>query len=154
MRHLKTNRRRGMTTMEFALILPFLLAMVMVTIEAGTMFYSWLTIQKAAQSGSRFAATGQGEEQGDRLNRIMEATGVWLDHLDSGGTEITVRSWPDVSGSGDGMADDAGNPCGLVEVAVTYHYHPFTPIIGAMLPNSIALTGSDRKLNEPWRPCD
>lgn len=149
-----TPRRRGMTTMEFAMILPFMLAMVMVTIEGGTMFYSWLTIQKAAQSGARFASTGQGEEQGTRMAQIIEATESWLERLDNGGTTITVRSWPDTTVSGDGAENDAGPPCGLVEVGVVYNYHPFTPIIGAMLPQVIPLSGSDRKLNEPWRPCD
>jgi Flp pilus assembly protein TadG len=155
LRHHHTDtRRQGMTTMEFALILPFMLAMVMVTIEAGTMFYSWLTIQKAAQSGARFASTGQGEEQGTRMARIIETTEAWLEHLENGGTEITVRSWPETTATGDGTADDAGGPCQLVEVAVIYNYHPFTPLIGAMLPNVIPLAGSDRKLNEPWRPCE
>jgi Flp pilus assembly protein TadG len=155
LRHHHTyTRRQGMTTMEFALILPFMLAMAMVTIEAGTMFYSWLTIQKAAQSGARFASTGQGEEQGTRMARIIETTEAWLEHLENGGTEITVRSWPETTATGDGTADDAGGPCQLVEVAVIYNYHPFTPLIGAMLPNVIPLAGSDRKLNEPWRPCE
>jgi Flp pilus assembly protein TadG len=143
-----------MTTMEFALILPFLLAMVMVTIEAGTMFYSWLTIQKAAQSGARFAATGQGEDEGTRLSQIQEVTESWLENLENGATAISIRSWPDTAATGEGTADDAGNPCGLVEVTVSYGYHPFTPVIGAMLPEVVTLAGSDRKLNEPWRPCD
>lgn len=143
-----------MTTMEFALILPFMLAMAMVIIEAGTIFYSWLTIQKAAQSGARFASTGQGDEQGTRMAQILETTETWLEHLDNGGTEITVRSWPETTAAGDGTADDPGGPCQLVEVAVVYNYHPFTPLIGAMLPSVIPLEGSDRKLNEPWRPCE
>ncbi|ADU63914.1 MAG: pilus assembly protein [Pseudodesulfovibrio sp.] len=152
--HSTDSRRRGMTTMEFALILPFMLAMAMATIEAGTMFYSWLTIQKAAQSGARFASTGQGDEQGTRMAQILATTESWLEHLDNGGTEITVRSWPETAATGDGTADDAGGPCQLVEVAVIYNYHPFTPLIGAMLPSVIPLAGSDRKLNEPWRPCE
>ncbi len=153
-RHDNDSRRTGMTTMEFALILPFLLAMVMVTIETGTMLYSWMTIQKAAQTGARFAATGQGDEEGTRLAQITAITDSWLENLDSGTKEITISSWPDMTAVGDGTTDDPGGPCQLVEVAVVYNYHPFTPVISALMPETIPLSGADRKLNEPWRPCE
>lgn len=154
MQRIQGDGRRGMTTMEFALILPFVIVFVMGVIETGTMFYSWLTVQKAAQSGARFAATGQGVEEGDRMVRIVQETEGWLASLDKGGKEIVIRSWPGSTVSGEGTEGNAGGPCQLVEVAVTYAYHPFTPIVGALLPDVVGIQGSDRKLNEPWRPCD
>lgn len=94
-------RRRGISTVEFALILPILMAMILGTIEMGTMFYSWLTIQKAAQSRARFAATGIGEEEGTRLTQITEVTQEWLKALDNGNTkEITVSFWPTPAATG------------------------------------------------------
>lgn len=149
-----STRRRGLASMEFALILPLLLVFVMAIIEGGVMFYSWLTIQKAAQSGARFAATGQGEDEGTRIPQIMEVTEDWMTHLDKGGKTIVIKSWPDAIASGEGAEGNPGGPCQMVEVAVTYAYHPFTPIIGDALPEVINLHGFDRKLNEPWRPCD
>lgn len=154
MQRTKSQARRGMTTMEFALILPFVIVFIMGVIETGTMFYSWLTVQKAAQSGARFAATGQGVEEGNRMTRIVQTTEDWLVSLDKGSKEIVIRTWPGTTVSGEGMEGSAGGPCQLVEVAVTYAYHPFTPIVGAMLPEVVGIQGAERKLNEPWKPCD
>ena len=152
--HAKQSTRRGLATMEFALILPLILAVALAVIEGGVMLYSWLTIQKAAQSGARFAATGQGEDEGTRMAQILGVAEDWMTHLDKGEKTITIRSWPASVPSGDGVEGSAGGPCHMVEVAVTYAYHPFTPVIGAALPETIDLYGADRKLNEPWRPCD
>jgi len=38
-------------------------------------------------------------------------------------------------------------------VSVSYLYQPVTPLLGDVLPQSIPVSGSDRKVNEPWRPC-
>ncbi len=148
------SRSQGMVSMELAVILPLLLLLCMAIIEGGTMFYSWLTLQKAAQSGARFASTGQGEDEGTRLSLITTVTEDWLDHLNKGGKEVIITSWPGQIASGDGADGTAGGPCQMVQVAVVYSYHPFTPIIGDMLPEIVKLRGFDRKLNEPWKPCD
>lgn len=152
----RTSRpgRRGILSVEFALILPVLIVLVMGFIEMGTMFHSWLTLQKAAQSGARFAATGVGEEEGTRLTRIEDVTAEWLASLDKGAKEITISSWATPAAVGEGVSGSAGGPCQLVEVAVVYAYHPYTPIVGSLLPEVVPLYGADRKLNEPWKPCD
>lgn len=148
------RQRRGLATMEFALILPLILAFAMVVIEGGVMLYSWMTLQKAAESGARFAATGAGEDEGTRVAQILDVTDDWLTHLNKGEKTITVKSWASATAQGDPVEGDAGGPCQMVEVDVTYAYHPFTPVIGDILPETIPLHGFDRKLNEPWRPCD
>ena len=140
--------------MEFAMILPLLMIFIMCILEAGTIGYSWLTVQKAAQTGARFAATGQGDEMGSRLTQIAQVTEEWMTTLDNGSKEIVISSWPTTEASGDGITVDAGGPFQLVEVAVVYNYHPFTPLVGAALPEVIKLQGFDRKLNEPWKPCE
>lgn len=150
----KRAQRRGITSVEFALIIPVLMVMIMGIVEMGTMFHSWLTLQKAAQSGARFAATGQGEEEGTRIAQIQQVTGNWLESLDKGDKEISISSWASPAAEGDGASGNAGGPCQLVEVAVVYAYHPYTPIVGSLLPEVIPILGSDRKLNEPWKPCD
>ena len=148
------ERRRGLVSVELALVLPVAFILIMGTVEMGNMYYSWLTIQKAAQAGARFAATGQGDEEGTRLAQIIERTEACLETLNEGSKEISVRSWPDLSASGDGIDGYPGAPCQLTEVAILYKYEPFTPIIGPILPATIDLRGSDRKVNEPWKPCD
>ena len=149
----RSNRRcRGISTVELALILPAVMALALGVIETGNMFTAWLTVHKAAQTGTRFAATGQGDEEGLRLQQIIDHTTDAADTLD-GPISVDVRSWPDLNISGPGLLNDPGGPCLPVEVTATYEYQPITPIIGDMLPASIPLSGSDRKVNEPWQKC-
>ena len=145
--------QRGMSALECAIVLPVFLMLLMGLMEAGNLFRSWLTVQKAAQAGARFASTGQGDLEGDRMARILNEADMVLGILPDAARLVAVRSWPDVVASGSGATGDPGQPCGLVEVAVTYDYTPITPIIGAALPAVIPLAGSDRKVNEPWQPC-
>ncbi|QJB55228.1 TadE/TadG family type IV pilus assembly protein [Pseudodesulfovibrio sp. zrk46] len=146
--------RQGITSMEFAMVLPFVVTLVFGLVEFGNMFYSWLAVQKAAQVATRFAATGVGEEEGTRISQINQIAADWLADLDNGSKEIVISSWPTPAASGAGAVGSAGDPCGLVQVAVVYNYEPFTPIVSSILPTTVSLHGQDRKLNEPWKPCD
>ncbi|MBO8128021.1 MAG: pilus assembly protein [Peptococcaceae bacterium] len=53
-KHLKENR--GQAIVEFALVLPFLLTLLLGIIEFGWLFNSWLTITSSAREGARVAA--------------------------------------------------------------------------------------------------
>lgn len=150
----KNARRRGLAAVEMALVLPILLLLIMAVIEGGNAVYAWVTVQKAAQMGARYAATGRGADTGTRLAGIISTTQAGLAALDQANVVISVRSWPDLSATGDGIDNYPGAPCQLAEVAVLYNYEPFTPLVAPLLPDSIPLRGYDRKVNEPWKPCD
>jgi hypothetical protein len=49
----------GQSVVEFALILPALMLMIMGLFEFGRMFQVWLTLQYSAQAAARYATTGQ-----------------------------------------------------------------------------------------------
>jgi hypothetical protein len=51
-------RSPGQALVEFALVLPFLVALLFVIIEFGRLLQAWLTVQNAARWGLRFAVTG------------------------------------------------------------------------------------------------
>lgn len=144
---------RGVAAVEMALILPAVLLLICGLIETGNLFFTWLTVQKAAEIGARFAATGQGEDEGTRLAQIETRAEALLANLSGNGATVSVRSWPTINATGSGVSGSAGQPCGIVEVSVSFLYQPVTPLLGDMLPESIPVSGSDRKVNEPWRPC-
>ncbi len=154
MRRLGASRwSRGLAAVEMALVLPAALLLIFGLIETGNLFFTWLTVQKAAEMGARFAATGQGEDEGTRVAQIQARSQALLVNLSGSGAEVSVRSWPTISATGSGVAGSAGEPCGIVEVGVSFLYRPVTPLLGDVLPESIPVHGSDRKVNEPWRPC-
>jgi Flp pilus assembly protein TadG len=54
-----SKRTFGQSLVEFALILPALMLVIMGLFEFGRMFQVWLTLQYCAQSAARYASTGQ-----------------------------------------------------------------------------------------------
>ncbi|MBU1247361.1 MAG: pilus assembly protein [Proteobacteria bacterium] len=144
----------GMVAVETALILPVLLVLALGTIETGNILHAWLTVHKAAQTGARFASTGQGDDDGSRLALIELQVGQVMDRLEGGAATVNVSSWAGNVASGEGAQDSAGPPCGLVEVEVVYDYHPITPLTGDLFPEVVVLAGSDRKIIEPYKPCE
>jgi hypothetical protein len=55
----RTKYPLGQTLVEFALILPTLMLIIMGLFEFGRMFQVWLTLQYSAQAAARYATTGQ-----------------------------------------------------------------------------------------------
>ncbi|MGE4292361.1 MAG: TadE/TadG family type IV pilus assembly protein [Desulfovibrio sp.] len=149
----RTAHSGGMTVVEFAMIFPLLVLLVLGLLESGNLFSDWLTVRKAAQAGARFATTGQGEEEGTRLALIRSEVERVMSRL-PGTTGVEVASWPTPTASGAGVENDAGCPCGMVEVRVEYEYQPVTPLLELVLNDTVLLSGSDRKVNEPWQRCE
>lgn len=147
------HAQRGAAALEAALVLPVLLLLVIGTMETASLLRVWLAVQKASQAGARTAATGQGEETGDRLARIEAAAERFLADLPGGAAQVAVRSWPGAAMSGAAREGDPGEPCDAVEVEVTKAWAAATPLLAALLPADLPLSGADRKVNEPWRPC-
>ncbi|WP_461211322.1 TadE/TadG family type IV pilus assembly protein [Desulfocurvus sp. DL9XJH121] len=139
--------------LEFALVLPVLLAMCFSLVEAGNIYFASATVDKAAQVGARYAVTGVGHDDGTRVTLITQAAEAITASL-PGTAQVSVRSWGAGDFNGDGRDDDPGCPCELVEVRVTYGYTPVTPIIGELIADGLTLTGRERMINEPWLPCD
>jgi hypothetical protein len=52
------DRERGQATVEFAVVLPFFILLVIGLIEFGLTFNSWLNLSDVASSGARRAAVG------------------------------------------------------------------------------------------------
>src|SRR5512143_2008226 len=58
--HSRSHRRhRGQALVEFALVLPVLLILLMVLIEVARLFSAWLIIENSAREAARYAVTGE-----------------------------------------------------------------------------------------------
>lgn len=147
------NGRRGAASLEFALIAPTLFLFLMGLFEFSLISHARLTIQKAAQMAARHGTTGQIQSGEDRRTRIVEIAESYLAYLPGGQAQVFVRSWKGLDTSGAGIENDPGGPCDTLEVSIRYQYRPAMPIVAQVLPQSLDLTGADRRVNEPWRPC-
>lgn len=146
------GRARGQSLVEMALVVPVLLLLMFGVVEMGRLFFAYVTVQHAARRGAQVASTGRGEREGTRPDLIEAAAREATNHLVHGDEAIiTVRSSRD---NGSSWRAGPGGPCEMVEVRVDYPYQPAIPIIASLMPSQITLIGRDRKINEPWIPCD
>lgn len=157
------NKKRGMRgigAIEMAFVLPLFLTATFGVVEFGNLYFAHSTVNKAAEMGARFAVTGEGEIEGNRVVLIKDATKRLTKKLPGGGSEssdainIHVRSYPEITAMGSARENDAGKPCELVEVEVEYSYRPMISLMKPLFPSDFAIEGKKRMINEPWLPCD
>lgn len=144
---------RGISTVELALALPLLLALVCGLIEVGYAYFASASMDKAAQAGARVAVTGAGYDDGTRMslieNKVMSTVNTFAG---KGTIGMEVSSFPVASPGA--VSSGAGGPCDIVQIDVTYSYAPITPIAGPIFGPTITVHGTDRMINEPWMTCD
>ena len=142
----RRERRRAVATVEFALILPILLAITMGIIEFGYQVKTQLTVANAAREGVRFAALGN--QSTDVKTRIKGAAGtlnpaltdgqIMLDQTsDKSSTSPSYTAWAADSGGKNGVP--TGN---LLRVTVTYPYNPLTGFFPFMRGRNIQVSAT------------
>ncbi len=151
----RSGGERGAALVEFAIIAPVVFLVMFAVVEAGLMFQSWVTVQHAAQSATRYAVTGRDTCTSGGFGRegciTSEARRAASSLRGGAGSSVTIRSWafPAYTSITNGSA---GNQCDAVEVRVSYTHQVITPIISAIVPQ-VSLTGTQRFLNEPFGRC-
>ena len=116
------KNQKGQSLVEFAIILPILLLLILGIAEFGIMLNSYLTIQNVAREGARFGITGGSDTE---IIALIKATSPNLTAADM---SITITPSEANRKSGDTM-----------QVKVTYSYHVIVPIISSLVGNVIAL---------------
>ena len=125
------GRSRGQALAEFALTLPIILLVLGITLDFGRVYYYDLGLRDASFAAARYAGMNPSDDAGIKNAAVNAApSGV----LTSSNVTITV---PVVTGC-DGSRV-SGCP---MQVAVTYVFSPFTPIVTAFTGTGITLTRS------------
>lgn len=104
--------RRGAAAVEFALILPVLLAILLGIMDWGWVFYVQLSMTNAAREGARVGIT-----EDTPADAQTSAVTVATSYLTRAGLAAAVSAT---------APDPAGDPTVLVTVSV----NPFTPLVG------------------------
>jgi Flp pilus assembly protein TadG len=112
----KWKSESGQAAVEFALVLPLLLVVLLGAVDFGIAFTTWNDAQHLANSGARFAAVGRSPEPGSTLQNALKA-------------QADVKSPMKVCVT---FYDDSGNPTSTpvkgdpvkVEVSTTYKWLP------------------------------
>ncbi len=118
--------------MEFALILPVLMVMLLLIIDVGRLYFGWVAVQNMARIGANYAASyptaswGPGSDYQAALN--SDATTINCD---------VPTAWPDPS-----FLDGGSNIGDRVQVSLSCGFHPITPFITAALGSQVDLGAS------------
>jgi Flp pilus assembly protein TadG len=130
----------GQTMVEFALIIPIFILILMGIFDLGRAIYTYTTINNAAHEAARLAIVDQNAAE-VRDTAVGQAVGVRVVPAD-----VTVR-W--LSANYTDVAPCNATPrfgC-AVEVTVAYAFTPATPVIGDLL-GTINLEGLARQAIE------
>jgi len=116
------RNEKGQSLVEFAILLPVLLLLLMGILEFGLMLNSYLTINNSAREGARLGiVAGSNIEIKQLINNISP-------NLDSKYLVINVTPPEGNRKSGD-----------TLKVEVIYNYHVIIPIISNILGNVVEL---------------
>ncbi len=134
---LSDANRRGQSVVEFALVLPVMLLIVMMGIDFGRVFLGWINLNNTARIAANYAATNATLMAAG--NPGAEAAYQSLVSKDLAATNCTPSPFPDPT------FPDVPNPTDLgkrAHVEVTCQFAILTPIIGNILGGTIAVSAS------------
>ncbi|CAN5299545.1 hypothetical protein BH24CHL10_BH24CHL10_02060 [soil metagenome] len=121
------GRPRGQSLVEFALILPILLILLLGLLDFGRAVAAYNSVSNGARSGARVAIVNQNQEA------ITTAVGS-----EALGVEVDVQFDPNAES--DPLCPRIG--C-LIEVSVSTQYNPATPIISNLV-GTLTVSSSSR----------
>lgn len=140
------KQHKGQSVLEFALVLPFLVLLLIGLIETGLAFYDYMVLANANREGVRLGSRGRFEDT-HIMSRIVTAGGMrelpdgsYEPNLRTGGSEgnlgIIITHIPiEADGS---LGDITRVPSGTI---VTFNGDD--PVIQNITPNDTRLTGDD-----------
>jgi Flp pilus assembly protein TadG len=159
------NGERGQALVEFSLVSIVFFLLLFGIFDTVLLLQSWVTVQHAAREAARYAITGQvtcpgHTGSGDHRDACIVAkakegtTGLVGGGEDASDSVVSVSTiyWDYPNYSGNGTAG-AGEQCDTIEVTVHYRHHMATPLIKALIPGGVELTGKQRMTNEPFGTC-
>jgi len=118
------KNQKGQALVEFAIVLPILLMLVMGIIQFGMMLNSYLAIENASREGARAGIVGSTDAE---IESLIIASSPSLDPAD-----LTVTLTPSEANRSSGDT---------LTVTVTYNYKFTIPIISNLFNNGKILTG-------------
>jgi hypothetical protein len=113
--------RKGQSLVEFALILPILLIVLMGLLDLGRLYFAYVAVTDAAGEGAAYAAIYP-EDNAGIVARAQDASGGLIE-IDENLIEITPPP-----------AIQSGAP---IAVSVAYNFTLLTPLISGMVPEGV-----------------
>lgn len=130
---------RGQGLVEFALVLPILMVLLLVTIDVGRLFFGWVALQNTSRIGANFAATNPDAwiKPGD-ARQALYASEISNDARTINcvlPAPLPTPVFPDTGGSQYSVGS-------RTSVTITCNFSLLTPFLSYVLPNPIPLSAT------------
>ena len=127
---LMKHRRRGQALTEFALILPVLMLVMLIAIDAGRLFYGWVNVNNAARIAANYAAAAPASSFGP--GSAYESS--VLNETNNSNCALVAVSAPT-------FAPDS-NVGSSATVSLSCRFKLLTPFIGGLVGNPLMLSAT------------
>jgi len=156
----KTKGQAGVSTVEFALILPLFFILIMGIVDFGWYFFVQHTLQYGTREGVRLALVGRklDDGEGGKMTREDSITTTIRNSVslavDPAKVYIYIfpvdlnyedpANWESYGGNSDAPGSpDAGDPGHYMRVRTRYSYEFLTPLVGTYFTDGKALIQAD-----------
>lgn len=129
---LRRNQDRGASLVEFAMLAPLLILLVLGIVELGYKFSQFNELRHGVREGARYAAVSQPDITGDSAVTQADVIQAVCDAIDLPGTSLSITLAHESGGS--------GNRLDYANVTVQASVSPLTgaPIISSFVPTSLS----------------
>lgn len=143
----------GTTLVEFALVLPIFVLLLLAIADFARLFYVEMTLQNAVREAGRYAITGNHvpdpNHQGQTLSRVKSIAQI----AQQAAMGLDVSNLQIISVNGG--SGNAGGPGDTVTISLTTNLKLLTPIIAQFFKNGVySFTVSVSFRNEPFPPAN
>ena len=125
------ERQRGSNIVEFAIVVPFFLMIMLGVIEMSMMYFADLTMQHAVREGARYAVTGQNNLDPNTSNQQRYQAVLQKIKDSSMGMYSRVSPVISVNGSSSTNASMFGEAGDIVVISIACTWKFTTPIVSA-----------------------
>lgn len=116
------KNEEGQSLVEFALVLPLLLWILMGIIDLGRVFHASIVLQESARDAVRYASVGWSDQQ---ITQVIASDTTTID-----GSQLKVQITPSQG------SRSTGNP---VIIQMSYPVELITPLLSQILPNPVVV---------------
>lgn len=134
----KRTRQRGVAIVEFTIILPVMLFLIVAVAEFGRAFLYYNTLTRAVRDSARYVATNatKGQSQVVEIDAaLIQAAQNLVDYGNETGTGTPTTVW-----DSPGTVTITEEADGVVTVTASY---PYVPMLGSFLPDLLGTGGAE-----------
>lgn len=136
---MKTQKRKAQSLVEFAILLPIFVLVVLGIFDLGRIVYTFSALHNAAREGARYGVVNHCDEAGIEATAKKYAVGL-------GDTVVVTSS----------IIYDESNAPSRISVITEYQFRTVTPLVGVFLgeDGSFPLTSQSIQHIEQPIPCN